>query len=167
MKLLSVILVICSLLGGNAYSEELVLNCSANFVSFDGKVKKTTFNETIILNIKKEEWKHSWTKKGSEKVLLVEEDYFASYNVDNYEVYSKSIPYIGAGYKIINRYDGSYTHVDTLFPAKIGKKFQKLKKKGKHNKAFSEIKKIALNQYTKSNHGTFTKYDCAKSKKQF
>ena len=167
MKKLLGIVVLGLLLSGNAYAEEIVLNCKVKFVSYDGKVLDEDFSETIILNIKKKQWKHSWTKKGSEKVLLVEDDYFASYSVDNYEVYSKSIPYIGAGYKIINRYDGTYTHVDTLFPVDTGKKFQKLKKKGKHNKALSEIKKIALNQYTKINYGTFTKYDCAKSKKQF
>ena len=124
MKKLLGIVVLGLLLSGNAYAKEIVLNCRANFVSFDGEVKKTSFTETIILNIKKEEWKHSWTKKGSEKVLLIEEDYFASYDVNNFEAYLNSIPYIGASYKIINRYDGSYTHVVTSFPAKIGKKFQ-------------------------------------------
>ena len=160
-------MVLSLLLSGNAHAKEIVLNCKVKFVSFDGKVFNESYSETIILNIKKKEWKHSWTKKGSEKVLLIEDDYFASYNVNYYEVYSNSIPYIGAGYKIINRYDGSYTNVSTMFPVDIGKKLQKLKKKGKHNKAFSEIKKIALNQYKKINRGTFTKYDCAKSKKQF
>ncbi len=167
MKKLLGIVVLGLLLSKSAYAKEIVLNCKVNFVSFDGKVLNENYSETIILNIKKKVWKYSWTKKGSEKILLVEDDYFASYDVDNYEVNFESSPYIGAGYQIINRYTGSYTKVSTLFPVDIGKKLQKLNKKGKHDKTLSEIKKIALNQYKKIDYGTFTKHDCSKSKKQF
>ena len=83
-KLFSTILVLSLLLSGNAHAKEIVLNCKVKFVSFDGKVFNESYSETIILNIKKKEWKHSWTKKGSEKVLLIEDDYFASYNVNYY-----------------------------------------------------------------------------------
>ena len=53
MKKLLGIVVLGLLLSGNAYAEEIVLNCKVKFVSYNGKVLDEDFSETIILNIKK------------------------------------------------------------------------------------------------------------------
>ena len=50
-KLLSII-VLGLLLSGNAYANEVVLDCKEDFVSWDGEVRDGNYTETIILNLK-------------------------------------------------------------------------------------------------------------------
>jgi len=166
MKKLLGIIILGLLLSVNAYAEEIVLECKSYHNSFDGKIDNDYYSETIVLDLNKKHWKYSYTKKGNESKLIIQDNFFATYYVQGYVV-GVANPTITVTYDSIDRYNGERVSVNAGLPVDIGKKIQKMNKSKSNLKTFNEIKGVVLREYMKSQDGWFVKFKCTKSKKVF
>ena len=163
MKKLLGILVLGLLLSGNAYAEEIILDCKGESVTVDGKSKVNDFDRTIIIDLNKKTWKNPGTK--TEK-LVIQDSFFGKYYIAGYVVGVKN-PGIGVMVHKLNRYNGELDVISTDLPVSLGKKMQKMNKSKSNLKTFNKLYTVALQEYMKSKDGLWSTSKCTKSKKAF
>ena len=163
MKKLLSIIVLGLLLGGNAYAEEIVLDCKGIRASVDGKVEDNDFDRTIIIDLNKKTWRNPGTKK---EKLVIQDSFFGKYWIAGYVVGSAN-PGIGVIIHKLNRYNGELDVISTDLPVSVGKKIQKINKSKSNLKTFNKLYTVALQEYMKSKDGWWSTSKCSKSKKAF
>ena len=154
------------LFGGNAYAEEIILNCKGESLTSEGKAEDNDFDQIIIIDLNKKTWKHPGTKKGSERKLVVQDSFFGKYWIAGYVVGKKN-PTINVMIHKLNRYNGELIAISTGLPVSIGEKMQKMNKSKSQLKTFDKLYSIALAEQIKSKNGSFGVSKCSKSKKAF
>ena len=151
------------LLSGNAYAEEIILDCKGESVTVDGKSKVNDFDQTIIIDLNKKTWRNPGTKK---EKLVIQDSFFGKYYIAGYVVGVKN-PGIGVMVHKLNRYNGELDVISTDLPVSLGKKMQKMNKSKSNLKTFNKLYTVALQEYMKSKDGWFSISKCSKSKKAF
>ena len=163
MKKLLGILVLGLLLSGNAYAEEIILDCKGVSATFDGKADVNDFDRTIIIDLNKKTWRNPGTKK---EKLVIQDSFFGKYYIAGYVV-GVSNPGIGVMVHKLNRYNGELDVISTDLPVSLGKKMQKMNKSKSNLETFNKLYTLALQEYMKSKDGWWSTSKCTKSKKAF
>ena len=163
MKKLLGIIVLGLLLSGNAYADEIILDCKGEHVTVDGKAESNDFGQIIIINSDKKTWRNPGSQK---KKLVIQDSFFGKYWIAEFVV-GKTNPSIDVMVHKLNRYNGELDVISTDLPVSVGKKMQKMNKSKSNLKTFNKLYTVALQEYMKSKDGWWSTSKCSKSKKAF